>query len=306
MRFKNLDLNLLAALDLLLTERNVSRAAEKMKITQSAMSNALSRLRAYFGDDLLVQVGRRLELTPRAEVLVEPVRDILVRVEASIIAAPDFDPRTSDRLFRILASDYTVMTLLADFLHIAGQGALQFQFLPQTDQPDRVLERGEADLLVIPENYASQEHPMEILFEESFVAVVDRAHPRISEILTLDAFLRERHAVMLPSIDVPSFESQAIQALGIRRNVDVVSFSFLALPALVVGTDRIAILHRRLAKRVIRTLPLKMLELPFAIPKMRQCAQWHSYRSNDPAIRWLRETVVKAAAADPDHANGHL
>ena len=92
MRYKNLDLNLLVALDLLMAERNVSRAAEKMHISQSAMSNALSRLRDYFGDDLLVQSGRKMELTPRAEVLRVPVRDILVRVDASIATAPEFDP----------------------------------------------------------------------------------------------------------------------------------------------------------------------------------------------------------------------
>lgn len=98
MRFKNLDLNLLVALDLLLKERNISRAAEKLHITQSAMSNALARLRDYFGDELLVQVGRRMELTPRAELLREPVRDILVRIESSVTATPRFDPAESDRV----------------------------------------------------------------------------------------------------------------------------------------------------------------------------------------------------------------
>ena len=89
MRLKNLDLNLLVALDVLLAERNVSRAAEQMNITQSAMSNTLARLRDYFGDDLLVRVGRGFALTPRADLLREPVRDILVRVESSVMARPE-------------------------------------------------------------------------------------------------------------------------------------------------------------------------------------------------------------------------
>ncbi|MDO5620955.1 MAG: LysR family transcriptional regulator [Paracoccus sp. (in: a-proteobacteria)] len=297
MRFKNLDLNLLAALDLLLTERNVSRAAERIGITQSAMSNALARLRQYFGDDLLVQVGRRLEPTPRAEMLAGPVRDILVRIESSITAAPDFDPRISDRVFHILVSDYTLTTLVPDFLRrVEAQNlSVGFEFLPQTDQASRALERGEADLLIIPEDYSSEDHPIEILYEETFVAVAAQDHPRIGAHLDCAGFQAERHAVMKPAINLPSFESIAIQELGLTRHVDVTSFSFAALPLLVIGTERLAILHRRMAERVVRYLPLKMLELPFDLKPMRQCAQWHSYRSADPAIGWLRDQIIAAA-----------
>ncbi len=97
MRFNKLDLNLLVALDVLLVERNVSRSADRLHVTQSAVSNALARLRDYFDDEILVPVGRRMELTPRAELLKEAVRDILVRIESSVTAKPLFEPRTSDR-----------------------------------------------------------------------------------------------------------------------------------------------------------------------------------------------------------------
>ena len=99
MRFKKLDLNLLVALDALLTERNVTRAGERIYLSQSAMSNALSRLRQYFDDELLVPVGGKLELTPRAEVLHEAVKDVLLRIDTTVAAQPEFDPRTSDREF---------------------------------------------------------------------------------------------------------------------------------------------------------------------------------------------------------------
>lgn len=297
MRFKNLDLNLLVALDLLLAERNVSRAAERMHITQSAMSNALARLRDYFGDDLLVQVGRRMELTPRAELLKAPVRDILVRIESSVTATPRFDPAASDRTFRIFVSDYSLATLVPRFLQMMACGSypIRFEFRPQSAQPQRTLESGEADLLIIPKDYASKAHPSEILYEERFVCIADKAHPRIRDTIDRETFCRERHAVMQPPSDATSFETKGMRQHGIIRDIDVTTFSFASLAYLVAGTQRLATVHERLARQAAKFLPLKVLPLPVEIPPMRQSVQWHTYRSNDPAIIWLRDMLHRAA-----------
>jgi DNA-binding transcriptional LysR family regulator len=293
MRFKNLDLNLLVALDLLLTECNVSRAAEKMHITQSAMSNALGRLRDYFGDDLLVTVGRKMELTPRAELLREPVRDILVRIESSVTAMPEFDPATSDRTFRIFVSDYTMVTLVPAFMRMIApyEYPVRFEFLPQSDQAHRVLERGEADLLIIPREYASKDHPVEVLYEEDFVCIADAEHPRLGEKLNRETFCRERHAVMRPASTATSYETLGMASLGIERTIDVTTFSFTSLPWLVAGTLRIATMHARLARTVAGHLPIRVMELPFDLPRMPQAMQWHTYRTNDPALIWLKDKL---------------
>ncbi|RYF45832.1 MAG: LysR family transcriptional regulator, partial [Comamonadaceae bacterium] len=116
MRYQRIDLNLLSALDALLTERNVTRAAERMYMTQSAMSGVLSRLRDYFGDPLLVQVGRTMQLSPRAESLIEPVRNILLQVDATLGVKPEFVPELDDRKFRVIASDYVTQVLLTEVL----------------------------------------------------------------------------------------------------------------------------------------------------------------------------------------------
>jgi len=105
MRYQRIDLNLLAALDALLAERNVTRAAERMHMTQSAMSGVLSRLRDYFEDPLLVPVGRSMQLTPRAESLIQPVRDIILQVDATLGVKPDFKPAEARRHFTAIASD---------------------------------------------------------------------------------------------------------------------------------------------------------------------------------------------------------
>src|SRR5271157_2586424 len=131
MRFNKLDLNLLVALDHLLNLRSVSEAAARMNMTQPAMSNALLRLRGYFDDDLLVKIGRRLELTPRAEALRDAVRDVLVRVEWTIATTADFDPTRSDRQFNVLVSDYTLATLAPKVLTLCRntESTVRFNFL---------------------------------------------------------------------------------------------------------------------------------------------------------------------------------
>ncbi len=116
MRFGRLDLNLLVALDALLTERSVSLAADRLCLSQSATSSALGRLREYFGDELLVVKGRHMILTARAEELIEPVRAVLEQIRSTIAIAPEFDPATADRQVRIMASDYTTQVLLAEAL----------------------------------------------------------------------------------------------------------------------------------------------------------------------------------------------
>ena len=174
MRFNKFDLNLLVALDALLTERSVSRAAARINLSPSATSDALARLRAFFGDELLVQVGRRMEPTPRAEGLQHAVRDMLVRLDSTITTQPTFDPSRSDRAFRIYASDYTQMVLAPHVMRLAAaeRCSATFDFLPQVAQPQRDLERGDADLLVLPHNLMSADHPIETLYEEAFVCVV--------------------------------------------------------------------------------------------------------------------------------------
>ncbi|WP_244404050.1 LysR family transcriptional regulator [Pelagibacterium halotolerans] len=174
MRFKKLDLNLLVALDHMLADRSVSIAADKMHMSQSAMSNALTRLRTYFDDPLLVQVGRRMELTPRAEAMRGPVRDILVRLEATIETAPDFHPRESNREFTILLSDYTQSVFIPEVLALARNEApgVRFRLQPQTAHPYSLLERGEVDVLVAPEQFCSPEHPAEQIYSDRYVCVV--------------------------------------------------------------------------------------------------------------------------------------
>jgi DNA-binding transcriptional LysR family regulator len=296
MRFNKLDLNLLVALDALFRLRSVSRAAEQLHMSQSALSSSLARLREYFDDELLVQVGRNMELTPRAEVLREAVRDVLVRVDTTITAMPSFDATQSDREFRIFVSDFTMAVLMPHFFALAQEqgSTVRFQLMPQTRQPQRTLEQGDGDLLVVPHDYCSTDHPDEKLFEEEFCCVVWDQSRIARNGLTMESYAEAGHVVMQPPGMDRSFEYRFMQETGIQRKVEVNTYSFLAAAYLVVGTERIATVHRRLALQVSRGLPLKILPLPMPMKRMTQSMQWHKYRTQDPGLLWLRGLLKQA------------
>lgn len=300
MRFNKLDLNLLVALDALLAESSITRAAERLNMSPSATSSALARLREYFDDELLVQVGRRMEPTPRAEGLRAAVRDVLLRVESTIALQPAFDARASDRTFRIFVSDYTQLVFVPHLLaQAARQGSnVRLEFLPQVARPQRSLERGEADLLIIPSDFTSPDHPSETLYEEDFCCVLWRENPLAEGVLTRERYLAAGHVVMQPTgTDGDSYEHAAAKRLGVQRRVMVVSFGFAPLPAMVVGTPLIATVQRRLALRLQAAWPVVLRPCPLPLPPMQQALQWHRYRTQDPGLVWLRQAMRDAVGA---------
>ena len=302
MRFNKLDLNLLVALDALLTERSITRAAERLHLSQSAMSNSLGRLREYFEDELLVQVGRQMEPTPRAEVLREAVRDVLLRIETSVAAQPRFDCTASDREFRLFVSDYSLAVLMPHVLALAARmgSTVRFNLQPQVQNPARPLEHGEADLLVIPKVYCSADHPAEVVYDDSFVCVVWSGSRHAQQPMTFERYAAAGHAVMVPTATTqPAFESWFVERYGLSRRIEVTSYSFLALPLLVVGTELVATVHSRLARQAAQSLPVCLLPLPLPMPPFEQAMQWHKYRSTDPGLTWVRGLLQKAAREMP-------
>jgi DNA-binding transcriptional LysR family regulator len=298
MRFKKLDLNLLVALDALLTEKNVTRAGERVFLSQSTMSNALSRLRQYFDDELLVQVGGRMELTPRAELLHEAVRDVLVRIDTTVAARPAFDPTESDREFTLFVSDYSMAVLIPDMLALAHQrgSRARFNFKPQVGPPHRNLERGEADLLIIPSNFCSPDHPLDPLYDDRFVCVVWQDSPLAQGTLTMERYLQARHVAMVPPDgSVPVFDTWLANDHGLSREIGLTTYNFSAMLYLVVGTDLIATAHARLAHMLQGMLPIALRPVPMSMKNLQQSMQWHKYRSRDPGLIWLRDLLREAA-----------
>lgn len=290
MRFQRLDLNLLVALDVLLEECSVSLAADRLCLSQSATSSALGRLRDYFQDDLLVLKGRQMVLTPRGEELIEPVRQVLDQIRNTIAIAPEFDPETCDRQIRIMASDYVTEVLLTETLHVLESDAPQMRFEIQSmsSNPVDSLDRGMIDLLLTVDFALSSDHPSEFLFQDDHVVVGDVGNPALAGPITAETYFSLGHVTTrFGRSRIPVFEDWFLKRQKRARRVEVVAPTFLSLPGLLVGTSRIATMHRKLAERVCGHMPLKMVDVPFDIPPIREAVQWHVTSRNDFAIQWV-------------------
>jgi len=300
MRFKGLDLNLLVALDALLAERNVTAAARKVFISQSAMSGALARLRSHFQDELLVPLGRKLVLTASAEDLAASLRQLMLQIESTVGAGIHFDPASSRRSFVLHASDYTtevVLTRLTRRLAKQAPGVV-LDIVPPIDDPATTLETGEVDLVITPEAYVSRAHPAELLFEEQHVVVGWRGNKQLAAPFTAKLFFELGHVVVRFTRNrQAAFAESEIARRNRSRRIELVAPSFTSVPKLLVGTARIAVMHRRLAQIYSRTLPLVLLPLPFALPPLREMIQHHQVRSADAGVKWLK-AQIKAAARE--------
>jgi LysR family nod box-dependent transcriptional activator len=299
MRFNRLDLNLLVALDALLTDQNITRASERLHLSQSAMSGALSRLREHFQDELLVQVGRRMTRTPLAESLAKPVRDILAQIQATVERRSSFDPATSDRRFSLMVSDYITTVLISHVLARAAREApgIGFELLFPDSSQLEILDSGEIDFLVTPREYISSDHPSLDLLDETYACVVWDQHPLAAGPVSFDQYVAMGHVVVrFGKSRVPSFDEWFFSRFGVSRRVDVVAQSFNAVPQLLIGTERVATMHRRLALHYQKLMPLRLLPPPIEIPRLTECLQWHKTHQDDGGIVWLRSLIKDVAA----------
>jgi len=300
MRFNKLDLNLLVVLDALLATRSVSRAAERLFLSQPATSLALGRLRDYFDDELLVPVGKTLVLTPLAEQLIKPVRDVLLQIQTVTRARPSFDPATATRRFTIESSDYVITVLLSEVVRRAARLAplMQFDLRAISPQTPEHLDSGGIELLIAPEFAVVPGHPAEALFEDTFSCLVCEDHFAADEAISTEVYFAAGHVgVEWGGGRRITYDAKLLAGGKRMRRQDVIAPNFTLVPELLVGTGRIATLPTRLARHMASRFPLRVVPCPVAIPRFAENVQWHKYQERDPAIAWLRE-LLRATAAD--------
>lgn len=297
MRFHGLDLNLLVVLDVLLAEQNITRAGERLHLSQPATSAALSRLRSYFEDDLLVQIGRKMVRTPVGETLAQPVRDLLIQMRSTLENRSHFQPELSSRKFKLMASDYAGMVLMPDVSRrlndIAPQCSIEL-FSP-TDEATQEIERGHVDFLLLPDSHLLQEHPSTALFSDAFVCVVCRVNG--PETLSFDDYKNFGHVLVRWGTEhrSPTVDDFFLRSFGFERKVEVTTHTFNSVPPYLIGTRRIATMHRRLAERWARYLPLRIVPAPWAAPDITIAMQWNKYQQHDPGLAWLRNLMIETA-----------
>jgi DNA-binding transcriptional LysR family regulator len=302
----DVDLNLLVALDALLQERNVTRAAERLSVSQPTMSGALGRLRRLFDDELLVRAGRGMRPTALAESLVAPVREILTKVELTLGAARDFEPASDRRTFRVVASDYTALVLIRPLLKVLGREAPNVRLQLREDglrDYAALLQRGEIDLAIVPSGLARRsEMPTQTILRDRFVAVVWRENVRVGDELTLET---------LHDLPYLGFRRRGADSNADRRLAEFVSpsngttvvESFVIGLHMIRGTSQIAFVQEHLANLFQDAEELRLLEPPVATPPLEEAMSWHYRTDGDPAHRWLRHQVQLAAAALPGGQN---
>jgi len=300
MRFKGLDLNLLVVLDALLATRNVSHAGEKLNLSQSASSGALARLREYFNDELLVQKGRTMVPTDLAATLQPQVRSALMQIESSIIARPEFDPAKESRDIRIIASDYVMLTWLAPIVAELSRIApmLRFHILPPNIDPEHALNTGAVDFLLMPDKYLSDSHPSSLCFEDSHCVISCAKNPKVGQTIDIDTFYNLGHVDAAFQTVVPGYSDWFLRRSGRERRIEVYAGGFSILPYFVIGTERIAVVHRRLAEQFAEHLPLRIVEAPIEIPKIVESLQWHRHAKDNECLTWVRAKILEGSSID--------
>lgn len=288
MRFEKLDLNLLVVLDALLKEKSVSRASELLNLSQSGTSAALSRLREFFEDELLTPSGRVMTLTPRAEELAGPVMEALGQIREKILTPDKFDAGTSQRTIKIAAIDVVVQVLLSKLVCSAAKEApgICLDICALSDEPAVMLQRGHADIVISLDYLVAAEQSHEWLYNEDFVVIGCQENPHLTGEMTAQLFMQLGHVSVCVNRNQIGFDEMALRRLGIDRRVEAIAPSFVSVPRLLLGTQRIAVIHRRLANQVRATLPVTIFEMPFEFPLVREIAQWPRRHDNDKAIKW--------------------
>jgi len=301
MRFEGLDLNLLTALDALLATRSVSAAAKRLHLSQPGVTAALRRLREYFGDELLVQSGRQMLVTPRAQELAKHVRHVLVHIRAEILTANQFDPANAKRTFSVVASDYAYTIVLAGVIAELARVApgINFEIFQPSNAAIEALGRAEVDLVFSVSTHRVRRHPYRELFCDQDVVITWRD----AGYTTIDrrTFAKAGHVVARFGPDrQPSLPDIALAREVPERRIEIVVPTFAALPQSVVGTQRMATLHRLYAEHFAQTFPISIHPCPVPLPQVVETVQWHELRGPDPAAQWLLDRIVQHCSTLPE------
>lgn len=305
MNLSGFDLNLLKVLDALLRERSTVRAGERVGLSQPAVSAALGRLRAAFGDPLLVRDGQRMRPTEFAMGLATPLSELLEET-GRLLARPAFDPATAVRTFRIAAADFFTEMMLPELMakleRAAPKIALRYSDALSLQTIDDLRE-GRIDLNLLPEATFPSWIDWRPVFRAAYVLVARQDHPMLraagvapARAMPIELYCRLRHAVFRVIESRPDVESLALAELGLERDVALSVPTYSAVWRAVAATDLVGVVPRRMAAKVAGPAALAVYPLPFRLPRTRLCMTWHKRNTAARDHAWLREQVSEILA----------
>lgn len=299
---KKLDLNLLRLLVALHQTRHLGRAAEVLQMSQSGLSTALARLRMQLGDELFVRSPGGMRPTPRALLLTETARTMLLQVEQDVLGSTVFDPLRSDSQFKLSMSDVAEVVFLPDLIaHMAIEApgtSLQVTSPSLTPLRER-LATGEVDLAIgyLPD-LERDAYFRQSLFSHTYVCMVRKGHPAIRSGLTRALYARLGHALVKTAARSTSLLEEALERERIHRKVVLATPSHLSLPAIVARSDLVATVPMAFAVEASKTNAVAVLPLPFRSPAFPIHIYWHRRTHREPSYQWLRSQIKQLFSAD--------
>ena len=309
LNFRTLDLNLLRVFDEVMAERNLTRAAHNLAMTQPAVSNALRRLREVVGDELVHRAGYGVEPTPVALALWPSVREALALLRETL--SPDtFDPARAQSSFVLAMADATAAKIVPSLVRIGEQEApgVNLRVLPLTTRdPRSLLESGSADVAIghfpgvmaeLGAQHLKEDNPAFLsqrLYDGEYVVVMRRDHPLAGRPLTLDDFCAARHLLVSFSGRPFGFVDEALTAVSRQRRVVLTVNQFFTAGLVVTTTDLLTVLPRHFVSATGIEHRLALSELPLPVPAVHVDTLWHRQATHNTAHRWLREAVRRTA-----------
>ena len=294
-RLRNLDLNLLLVFDAVLSARSVGRAAEVLAMSQPAVSHALNRLRHALKDGLFVRTPAGMVPTPRAEQLALPIRKALNELQLAV-EGDNFEPATAERRFVIAMNNYAAVVAAGPIVTATrAQGPkLRLSLMPSgTLNVADKLDRGELDLAITGRELDGERFASQVLIDDRYVAVLRSGHPAIRTKLTMASLAQAQHLAISSTAEDLSFVDKALK----KSRTIALDVPYLSAGAVLVQSNLVAILGRKLAQEFRRAYPIEVRELPFDAPRLRSVMTWHRRFDDVPAHKWLRKTIVAATAA---------
>ncbi len=303
MNLRSIDLNLLTVFDAIMAEGNQSRAANRLGMSQPAMSNALARLRAALGDPLFVRTAQGMTPTPRGRALAEPIRQALDLVQTGLERSrrdDDFDYRSSTRPAVVVVDDYgdtVIMPRVMNWLMQTAPGVrVRIRRDPLGAALSKKLSDGSVDLAIRYFRQRDGELQAKMLIEEEFVSMVRQDHPAIGDSLSLAQYLALPHVVFgrLGRQGIRnSIVDRELRRLGLTRHIALQVPGFQSMPIIVQNTDFVCTLPRRMAQAYAHHLRLKTLKTPLDLPSLPLYMVWSKSMDRDPAHQWLRNSIYE-------------
>ncbi|MEI7994903.1 MAG: LysR family transcriptional regulator [Methylococcaceae bacterium] len=294
---RTFDLNLLVAFDVLMRELNVTRAAEHMFITQSAMSHILHRLRQQLDDPLLVKTPTGMKPTERALAMIGPVRALLSEMEQLIQPPLEFEAGTSQRRFVLAATDYMELLLIPQLSGLIDQIAPGIDIhviRTESSFPVAQLESGSLDVVLGFESVLNPPAHLNchLLFSDRMACVVRQNHPLIRKAPSLEEYVTVPHMLISRTGSNMGVIDQKLTELGLERRIKLIVPHFLSAPLIVAETEMILSLPYRIAEQFKRFAPLEIFPVPIELPAYDLCMIWHPLFDKDPAHLWLRDKII--------------